>query len=1038
MRVGILSHNARQGDAIGNQLVGLVRLLTTHGWEARVFVESLVHLHPELAADATEHSARSLWRDASNRDFLCQADLVVAEYGSAYDLLQVLPALRRQRPRILFDYHGVTPRHLWDAADRHRLEEAERWRNLVWCADAAVVRSHFTAQELHQATGFPRERIHQIPCFVDTERFHPAPPGEVRNQLGLEEAFVLLFVGRLATNKRPVRLVEALAQLQDLPRPVHAVFIGDTSDIYANQKEACRRRALELNVGDRLHWLGSADEPTLIEWYRSADALVLPSLHEGFGIPVIEAMACGLPVVAARTTALPETLGDAGLSFRPDDPIDLTRQLRRVLVREPVTTGEPWALRPQVPSPIAILAPRFGVDFVGGAEKSLRTIAHALHRAGHPVEVFSTCTRHESNWRNELPAGDRVEDGILVHRFPVDPHDRARHLAALEALRTKPVPAHAEEAYLSTSLHSEGLIDALARCEGEFAALIVGPYLFGLTWRVAQQFGPKVLLLPCFHDEPFARLQSFVEAYSEVGGVLYHTETEQRFAQAELGINNPNSHVIGTLLEPTDKAELPSEAPATDPPYSLIYCGRFSAEKGVDHLLGFAERYATTHPERFRFVFMGQGNLALPKAPWLVDRGFVSDAVKQRELRRARALLQLSTNESLSLVALEAWVAGVPVLGHRDCQVLVEQIEKAQAGATIRDYSEFAAALDSLWFEPECWRQRGRNGQRFVREHYLSAEAFVARLTKAVQMLTLPLAEQMRRKGLERARRFDFTNWQARWMDRLTELLEQPRSSRRLRLRVEAQVTGRSAAPTAQSVLVPMKIRNVGSWPACPSGPRPVQLQCFLQDEAGAVQITGSPTSLPALLPPAQELVVVCSVPVPKRCGSYQVRLGAGVSRTARQSNARRNPSLELLVTTGSPASRANVAEPFLNLAQAALREAHDLQRLPDTYQDITQGFLARWKRSLKEKLLHQFRKSYVDVLSRQQTAFNEKMLAALCQLADGLAALGQAEGTGDDLSSLAKKLRRVLKRQRRCERRLADLEERVAGMEAEKKEAVR
>src|SRR5439155_8245982 len=105
----------------------------------------------------------------------------------------------------------------------------------------------------------------------------------------------------------------------------------------------CRERAARLGVSDRVHFLGFADENGLRDAYRDANVLVLPSVHEGFGIPVIEAMACGLPVVAARAAALPETVADAGLTFAADDPIDLARKLARVLdsqLTSPVGKGD--------------------------------------------------------------------------------------------------------------------------------------------------------------------------------------------------------------------------------------------------------------------------------------------------------------------------------------------------------------------------------------------------------------------------------------------------------------------------------------------------------------------------------------------------------------------------------------------------------------------------------------------------------------------------------------------------------------------------
>ena len=94
---------------------------------------------------------------------------------------------------------------------------------------------------------------------------------------------------------------------------------------------ACRQRARELDIADRVHFLGQLRGAALRQAYQAAAALVMPSAWESFCVPVIEAMACGVPVVAARAFALPETVDQAGLTFSVDDADECSRQVRRVL-----------------------------------------------------------------------------------------------------------------------------------------------------------------------------------------------------------------------------------------------------------------------------------------------------------------------------------------------------------------------------------------------------------------------------------------------------------------------------------------------------------------------------------------------------------------------------------------------------------------------------------------------------------------------------------------------------------------------------------
>ena len=337
MRVSILTANAQIGDAIGNLVAEKVAFFLERGGDVRVFLESVHRVHPVVREHCRIMQAAE--PDAETWAFLSTSDLVVVEYGHFYRLLQWLPLLATAidpPPRILVDYHGVTPTEFWGLHQREWLEKGAAQRGLVWCADLALVHSQFTRTELVESTGYPSERIVPLGHPVDTDRFSPgAAQDTLRKELGMENARLMLFVGRLAPNKRVPVIIDALHHLSDLQPPVHAVIVGDDGDAYETEACRCRERARELGVADRLHLLGRLDDETLVKLYRSADLLVMPSRHEGFCIPVLEAIACGLPVVAARAGALPETVGGAGLLFSPDDSADLARQVRRVVAPAP-------------------------------------------------------------------------------------------------------------------------------------------------------------------------------------------------------------------------------------------------------------------------------------------------------------------------------------------------------------------------------------------------------------------------------------------------------------------------------------------------------------------------------------------------------------------------------------------------------------------------------------------------------------------------------------------------------------------------------
>ncbi|MBL8798429.1 MAG: glycosyltransferase, partial [Planctomycetia bacterium] len=830
MRVALLGANALKGDALGQQLAEKVAFLTETGAEVRVFVEDDRRLHPVVRPFARQTSAETL--DEESRAYLADADVIIADYSQFYSLLHLLPALAGGKARIVLDYHGITPPHFWQESNREPLERGIQQRGLVWSADLAVTHSRFGRQELLQPTGFPPERIAALGYVINAEFFQPGPPVRLLHaRLGLGDATLLLFVGRLAPNKRAPLLVEALDRLRELTPPMHAVFIGPSDDVYRVEAERCRARAAALGLTERIHILGAVDADCLRDAYRSAAVFVMPSLHEGFCIPVLEAMACGLPVVAARRSALPETVGPAGLTFEPDDVDDLAFQLRRVLgVGSAVRTTDQSSVLVRTADPtgtarrggtVAIVSGRYGDNFVGGAETSLRTIAMALHDAGHQIEVFATCWQDENDWTDRAPAGSTVEAGIPVHRFPLDARDAERYRRAQLAITEGNANPEAERAFLEHSLHSSGLLAALEQRRDEFAAIIVGPYLFGLTHAVAQRFPERTLLLPCFHDEPAARLPALLAAYREVAGILYHTPEEQEFAEAELELNHPGANCCGTLIDFT--------APRGEPaivPRSIVYAGRYSAPKNLPLLFDFARRYSAEHPERYRFGFMGQGELRIPDEPWAEDFGFVSEQVRNEKIANAVALVQLSCLESLSLTALEAWAHGVPVIAHRDCAVLAGQLRRSGGGRAVGSYEEFAAFLDELWEHPERRAALGARGRQYVAQQYGSRADFVQRLTNALEGMTRPLAEGMRQHGLERAATFTRDAWRQQFAQILDRALHEAPRALCEQVEVEIKSPARTVAVGQASLLVTLRVVNRGTHVAVAEGPARLVLRC--------------------------------------------------------------------------------------------------------------------------------------------------------------------------------------------------------------------
>jgi glycosyltransferase involved in cell wall biosynthesis len=197
-------------------------------------------------------------------------------------------------------------------------------------ADAVIAVSECTKRDAVRFYGIPEEKITVIYEGVNP-RFRLASPeaiAAVRARYGLPEHFIL-YVGTIEPRKNLTALLEAFHHLL-ATHDLRLVFVGKKGWLY----EGFFRRLRELGLEDRVIFTGYVPDEDLPAIYSAADLFVFPSLYEGFGLPVLEAMACGTPVVCSNTSSLPEVAGDAALLVDPADVRALAGAMERVLTDE--------------------------------------------------------------------------------------------------------------------------------------------------------------------------------------------------------------------------------------------------------------------------------------------------------------------------------------------------------------------------------------------------------------------------------------------------------------------------------------------------------------------------------------------------------------------------------------------------------------------------------------------------------------------------------------------------------------------------------
>ncbi len=368
---------------------------------------------------------------------------------------------------------------------------------------------------------------------------------------------------------------------------------------------------------------------------------------------------------------------------------------------------------------LAVVVQRYGADISGGAELHARYIAERLSRHAE-VEVLTTCARDYITWKNDLPAGTDTVRNVRVRRFPVarprDVNDFGR--------RSKTV---FEETHSIGDeigwLESEGptspaLVRHIASARDAFDFFLFFSYRYYHVWHGMRAVPAKAVLVPTAERDPAIGLTIFGPLFRGARAVMFNSLEERALITAVSQREGPGVVVgVGSAIPDRTQPWRFRKKFNVKRPFA-IYIGRIDANKGCAELFSYFERYAVMYPQGVDLVLVGSKVLEIPSHPRIRHVGFLSDEDKFDALAAADALIMPSQYESLSMVALEAWALGKPVLANGRCDVLRGQCIRSNGGLYYESFEEFAEALYTLDATGPIGAILGNNGQDFFRRHY--------------------------------------------------------------------------------------------------------------------------------------------------------------------------------------------------------------------------------------------------------------------------------------------------------------------------------
>jgi glycosyltransferase involved in cell wall biosynthesis len=371
---------------------------------------------------------------------------------------------------------------------------------------------------------------------------------------------------------------------------------------------------------------------------------------------------------------------------------------------------------------LGLVSPRYGPGIVGGTEHWLRLLCEQLvARRGWQVDVYTTCATSAVTWADELAPGDSELAGVRVHRHR-SRSGRSATYAPLDRL-VRTAPAHVPGRLARRFVEAVGPVcpDAVEAAAGSDCDLVaVTPYLFWPTFAAVRALRRRVLFHPATHDEAELRLAATRDLFGAVGGISFNSRAERDLVAGRFPIGHLPQAVVGnTVVEQEGSASAARRWLGLEDDEPFVLClGRVERPKGAHALAEAWDLYRRRRPGAPRLVLLGAVNEPLRPPPGVLLAGQCPEEVKWGALRAAEVLVTPSAWESFSLVVLEAWLAGTPVVVNGRCAATVEHCRRGGGGVWFDGYAELEVALDRLLAEPGLRAALAARGERYARQEF--------------------------------------------------------------------------------------------------------------------------------------------------------------------------------------------------------------------------------------------------------------------------------------------------------------------------------
>jgi len=369
---------------------------------------------------------------------------------------------------------------------------------------------------------------------------------------------------------------------------------------------------------------------------------------------------------------------------------------------------------------LAFVVQRYGLEINGGAELHCRWMAEHLKKHTE-VEVLTTKAADYITWKNSYSRDEEEVNGIRVRRFPVV---RARDPQRFGRLQDWLLCHEHQEADELRWLDEEGprtpaLIQYLKDNAGSYDYFFFFSYRYYHSYWGIKTLPGRSILVPTAERDPVVGFRIFQDLFRTPRAIIYNSVEERKMINDVSGNQSVPGDVVGVGTEIPSRysGEAFRQKHKLSGPY-VLYLGRIDENKGCHKLFEYFLRFKRESGAEVKLVLAGNTVMQVPSDPDIHYLGFLDDVEKFDALDGAELLAMPSFYESLSMVTLEAWALGKPVLANALCDVLKGQCLRSNGGLYYETYPEFREALSLLLSSPRLRGVLGENGRRYFEANY--------------------------------------------------------------------------------------------------------------------------------------------------------------------------------------------------------------------------------------------------------------------------------------------------------------------------------